>query len=586
MLTANGSDTNAKSSAATLNSSASSLLASQSSASDPSAYRHPILYDKQTGSTNKQLDDVLGTLVEPDRSSQITNTNDFPLDHYQLLQLRQQQQQHPLGEFFSGLSPHRSHFMNQPHVHPTPPSMSSHQLPLPAPPMMLPNGMPASMTTPIPRIISNLSPSRSSAPSDLLPPLSPSDSLGSASSIALDPSNGSATNRNQLQQHYTPPIFAHNYNDNGQHDLNPTYSDDFSAQPRQPQQPINLLADPTQQQRHKQQMLDTQFLFNNRPLPRPPATELHQNSTILGSRPQYPDPAGLQRLTQAPSRHMPPSPPYAHVSGLDGDEASINNRNRFGMPQDRNSPVNNGAPLGSSTIASLGAKQEPTFTSTTQGAGLPSCAAIQNSTSSAICYEDQEYPMKDIMRALEVYTAEDSRSIEQLLPQSLLWLHLGQQQQLSRQTQTPPIPRPLLTLDPLQQTIGGSQMKDLFPSANFVAMCRSSVFMAQPRRAKNILGQWKIIVNLPGHKYRGVAVSQMVRVEECTRPMSECAAMSLSGPSTQSTTTTTPTIFNKSRCLQLYENQRLLVWSQQQGLHLDIFRIPVSCSCHMSRNRL
>ena len=33
-------------------------------------------------------------------------------------------------------------------------------------------------------------------------------------------------------------------------------------------------------------------------------------------------------------------------------------------------------------------------------------------------------------------------------------------------------------------------------------------------------------------------------------------------------------------CIQKYNNVRLLAWTDERGIHLDIFRLPVACSCH------
>lgn len=192
------------------------------------------------------------------------------------------------------------------------------------------------------------------------------------------------------------------------------------------------------------------------------------------------------------------------------------------------------------------------------------------------CNEDSDYPTREIMRALEDYATE--QSIGQLLPQLLRVVHRANQ------------PSPLGTngdgdvdgdsLDPLQSVGGASQ----FSSTDYESMCRSSSYIAQPRRARNLLGHWKVVINLPGHMYRGTPVSQMVRVEECYRSGSQCntpsAPASALGRSLVSPSTSS---LPKSHCLQHYESQRLVAWSKQQGLHLDIFRVPIACSCHIRR---
>ncbi|KPJ15917.1 hypothetical protein RR48_09963 [Papilio machaon] len=37
----------------------------------------------------------------------------------------------------------------------------------------------------------------------------------------------------------------------------------------------------------------------------------------------------------------------------------------------------------------------------------------------------------------------------------------------------------------------------------------------------------------------------------------------------------------KSKCVQVYNYHRLLTWDQQNGLHMDIFKVPTCCSCHI-----
>lgn len=37
----------------------------------------------------------------------------------------------------------------------------------------------------------------------------------------------------------------------------------------------------------------------------------------------------------------------------------------------------------------------------------------------------------------------------------------------------------------------------------------------------------------------------------------------------------------RSRCIQIYNYHRLLSWDAQRGLHVDIFKVPTCCSCHI-----
>jgi len=37
----------------------------------------------------------------------------------------------------------------------------------------------------------------------------------------------------------------------------------------------------------------------------------------------------------------------------------------------------------------------------------------------------------------------------------------------------------------------------------------------------------------------------------------------------------------RSSCVQIYNYHRLLTWDQKLGLHMDIFKVPTCCSCHV-----
>lgn len=727
--------------AATSRSSSAAALARNSSQTSSSSqsqvYRHPIVYDKLTGATNNQINDVLGA-KQPQ--------SDYPLDHYQQQSGQQTQQQFnsqlpgvgspPVAQdadFFANM--HRQPV-------PPPPGFPAHSMQVPPPhhrhlrpsgighhPMQMPNDM---MTTQPPNIAQQqnrlglrLNPSGQQAnldPGQLQTDSQPVDSLPSASSLNNNGARPAASLQNatnQLQAHqqqqqeqlgqfnqqpiyYTPPIFAYNNFDQNRPLSEPQVGAPFAfPQQHQQQQPPlgvpeppmsideynarqarlrqinqqlnnqqasnlnevpqvdryaagkpanlpglvengqNLLADPQQQQRHKQQMLDRQLLFGSPPPP--PAESSSSNKSSY-----YPDPA-LYR-SQMSSGPMATSirPPYAHSNvqpePMGNELASL--KQVSGAPSNRILPASNhrmeppgklahdNRPVKGSPNAPanhlMASAQQPQFSNGNAPlASVPQCASRQqqvlggslemaNSSSQLpvlFCSEDSEYPTKEIMRALENYASE--RPVEQLLPQSLVQLHLAQRgsssngpgDTISRNNLVLGDIQRQLTLDSLQPSISVLRLRpndeslnqlntfdadqqqqvvppaaQLFPSANYEPMCRSSIYMAQPRRAKNLIGQWKVVVNLPGHKYRGTAVSQMIRVEECSRPNSECAAppgqvSSLRSPPNQ----LAPALLPKSRCLQHYENQRLVAWSNQLGLHVDIFRVPIACSCHIRR---
>ncbi|PSN36413.1 hypothetical protein C0J52_25455 [Blattella germanica] len=76
-------------------------------------------------------------------------------------------------------------------------------------------------------------------------------------------------------------------------------------------------------------------------------------------------------------------------------------------------------------------------------------------------------------------------------------------------------------------------------------LCPSTVKYARPKRARATNGQWKFIVNTGDY-------TQTLRLEMC-----------------------------QSECSQVYNYHRLLTWDQAKGLHMDIFKVPTCCSCHV-----
>lgn len=690
-----------RASALARNSSQSSSLLSPTGASSTlspnQVYKHPIAYDKLTGATNNQINDVLGG---PAKSQ-----GDYPIDHYQQQLLQQQQQQHqqrhPLNhhqlnqdEFFGPPPPlmpppppphPHGHHMNGafgPGVHRTPQQMDGppmHQLPHPHLHPSHPHNMMGRPPPPPNHLMTTQAP-QEQAPRSMQFPLNqpPSDSVPSASSLT----NMTQQQQQQHQQqpaYYTPPIFAYNSNSNNNNyepqqppvgvPEVPLSIDEYNArqsryqqQPppniqsrQQQQQPVNLLADPQAQQRHKQQMLDRQLLFGQ---PNPFNNDLQIHHNHPGGHNQtaaayYPDPALYHQqrgqLMRAPYAHqVPPSsnvdplqqnqfdatrlssqgeaqnrilappPPPPSTAPLQSP-AAIGNQRQLLAPVNRSGQQQQAAlPASSASQQQSRQPQQVASESQTPASSVqPSCVRQQqqqanlidsnNSSASQVvlfCNEDSEYPTREIMRALEGYAAE--RTIEQVLPQQLIQMLVQQtgpngvklNADLQRQLALDSLQADLNSLTSSRgvttTTSGDPSSTSLFPSASYESMCKSLVYLGQPRRARNLLGQWKVVVNLPGHKYRGIAISQMVRIEECSRPNSECQAPS-PVPVASSTQPTSParvqgagaaaavTGLPRTRCLQHYENQRLLSWSHQQGLHLDIFRVPSACSCHIRR---
>nr|CAD7394729.1 unnamed protein product [Timema cristinae] len=90
-------------------------------------------------------------------------------------------------------------------------------------------------------------------------------------------------------------------------------------------------------------------------------------------------------------------------------------------------------------------------------------------------------------------------------------------------------------------------------------LCLSSVQYARPKRARATSGLWKYIVNIGDH-------TQTLRLEMCLRPQEPCSYI----------------LDNiRSNCYQVYNYHRLLTWDEEIGLHMDIFKVPTCCSCHV-----
>ncbi|MCL4141471.1 UNVERIFIED_CONTAM: hypothetical protein GTU68_041114, partial [Idotea baltica] len=94
-------------------------------------------------------------------------------------------------------------------------------------------------------------------------------------------------------------------------------------------------------------------------------------------------------------------------------------------------------------------------------------------------------------------------------------------------------------------------------------LCPSDVTYAMPKRAKNVEGHWRVIVNNV-HYY-----TQTARIETCLYPEAACRALA---PCYQ------------SHCTQKFVYHRLLSFDPcdpYKGLFIDIYRFPSACSCHV-----
>ncbi|XP_063593243.1 neurotrophin 1-like [Penaeus indicus] len=94
-------------------------------------------------------------------------------------------------------------------------------------------------------------------------------------------------------------------------------------------------------------------------------------------------------------------------------------------------------------------------------------------------------------------------------------------------------------------------------------ICPSDVVYAMPKRAQNVEGKWRVIVN-DVHYY-----TQTARLETCLFPEAACRALA---PCYQ------------SHCTQKSVYHRLLSYDPcdpYKGLFIDIYKLPSACSCHL-----
>lgn len=117
---------------------------------------------------------------------------------------------------------------------------------------------------------------------------------------------------------------------------------------------------------------------------------------------------------------------------------------------------------------------------------------------------------------------------------------------------------------------GYSYSTDYYKEGGY--LCPSDIFYGRPKRAANTYGKWKVIVNLPDEYYaKGFGVgyekyTQTQRLEQCMYPGAPCSYLDPHYPSS---------------CLQKHNFVRLLAYTYQEGLHIDSFKLPISCSCHL-----
>ncbi|XP_055936358.1 uncharacterized protein LOC129966032 [Argiope bruennichi] len=167
-----------------------------------------------------------------------------------------------------------------------------------------------------------------------------------------------------------------------------------------------------------------------------------------------------------------------------------------------------------------------------------------------ICLDDSDYPSSAIMSSIY----KDKSKFDLMYAE--LKVRESQVEGLSRQQEQ------AYSFDhyygPYAQGSSSSLVpKDYGPAGGFV--CPSEVHYGRPHRAKNRKGEWKVVVNVGEY-------TQTLRMEKCLASGNPCKYV------------VSPI---QSTCAQVYSYHRLLVFNKDLGLHIDLFRVPTSCACHL-----
>lgn len=114
---------------------------------------------------------------------------------------------------------------------------------------------------------------------------------------------------------------------------------------------------------------------------------------------------------------------------------------------------------------------------------------------------------------------------------------------------------------------GASKGKSPYDASHWIGpegyLCPSDVKYAMPKRARNVNGEWRVVVN-GVHYY-----TQTARMETCVTPDSACRLLA---PCYQ------------SKCTQKFVYHRMVSYDPcdpYKGLFIDVYKFPSACSCHI-----
>ena len=110
-----------------------------------------------------------------------------------------------------------------------------------------------------------------------------------------------------------------------------------------------------------------------------------------------------------------------------------------------------------------------------------------------------------------------------------------------------------------------------FDKGNWVGdegyICPSDVLYARPVRARNVDGEWRVIVQNVNY------YTQTQRIESCLFTGASCRTIA-------------PCY--RSKCVQKHIYHRMLSFDPcdaKKGLFIDIYKLPSACSCHIPHNK-
>ncbi|XP_037084247.1 uncharacterized protein LOC119104634 isoform X2 [Pollicipes pollicipes] len=200
---------------------------------------------------------------------------------------------------------------------------------------------------------------------------------------------------------------------------------------------------------------------------------------------------------------------------------------------------------------------------------VPPCAlANQQVYNITVCLDDAEYPTETILHELKRDPLLTARLMSDVTYQSadnlVDGLTKAEEEQYSRQHYYGEAGH-----DAHLPTTSGYAYSDSYQRDGGY-ICPSDVFYARVKRAVNTYNEWKVIVNMPDAFVHDPAYKQYVqtsRLESCVHPGGACSFVDHLFPSS---------------CLQKHAFVRLVAYDPKRGLHVDSFKLPSACSCHLA----